>query len=276
MLPTRNKLMFHPMIGIFDSGLGGLTVTRAIRDRLPTADLIYLADSAYCPYGPRPAAEVRSRALACSRWLVDQGARIVVVACNTATAAAIEVLRSALPVAVVGMEPGVKPAVAATRRGKVAVMATSGTLASDRFRALVNAYAADVEVYTLACPDLVTQVEAGAIADENTRSLIASHLAAAPDADVIVLGCTHFPLLTPLISACAGPHVTIIDTGPAVAAQTARVAERIGLPPGTGTLRCYTTGDPDQIAPALTHVWGEALPLTKVDIPSPDVTLSQD
>jgi len=255
------------MIGIFDSGLGGLTVTRAIRNRLPTADLIYLADSAYCPYGPRPAAEVRSRALACGRWLVEQGAQIVVVACNTATAAAIELLRSELPVAVVGMEPGVKPAVAASRRGKVAVMATSGTLASDRFRALVNAYAADVEVYTLACPDLVTQVENGALDDDQTRALIADYLATIPDADVIVLGCTHFPPLTPLISACAGPKVTIIDTGPAVAAQTARVAERIGLSDGSGTLRCYTTGDPQQIAPALANVWGEALPLTRVNIP---------
>ncbi|OAN44977.1 glutamate racemase [Chloroflexus islandicus] len=256
------------MIGIFDSGLGGLTVTRAIHDRMPHADLIYLADSAYCPYGPRPVEEIRARALACGRWLVDQGARIVVVACNTATAAAIELLRRELPVPVVGMEPGVKPAVAATRRGKVAVMATSGTLASDRFRALVNAYAADVEVYALACPDLVEQVEAGAISDEQTRMLIAGHLAAAPDADVIVLGCTHFPPLTPLISACAGPAVTIIDTGPAVAAQTARVAERIGLPDGSGALRCYTTGDPQAIAPALANVWGEALPLIGVEIPS--------
>ncbi|GIV87544.1 MAG: glutamate racemase [Chloroflexus sp.] len=262
------------MIGIFDSGLGGLTVTRAIRERLPTADLLYLADSAYCPYGPRPVEEIRARALACGQWLVEQGAQIVVVACNTATAAAIEVLRSTLPVPVVGMEPGVKPAVAATRRGKVAVMATSGTLASDRFRALINAYAAEVEVYTLACPDLVEQVEAGAIADEYTKTLIANHLAAAADADVIVLGCTHFPPLTPLIRACAGPEVTIIDTGPAVAAQTARIAERIGLPHGEGTLRCFTTGDPEATAEALVHVWGEPLPLTAVRIESVPTTPS--
>ncbi|WP_322512481.1 glutamate racemase [Chloroflexus sp.] len=256
------------MIGIFDSGLGGLTVTRAIRDRLPHADLLYLADSAYCPYGPRPVAEIRSRALACGRWLVDQGAQIVVVACNTATAAAVELLRRELPVPVVGMEPGVKPAVAATRRGKVAVMATSGTLASDRFRALINAYAANVDVYALACPDLVAQVEAGAINDDHTRALVANYLAAAPDADVIVLGCTHFPPLTPLISACAGPEVTIIDTGPAVAAQTARIAKHIGLPEGSGTLRCYTTGDPQTIAPALANVWGETLPLAAVELPT--------
>ncbi|WP_298407259.1 glutamate racemase [uncultured Chloroflexus sp.] len=256
------------MIGIFDSGLGGLTVTRAIRDRMPHADLVYLADSAYCPYGPRPVDEIRARALACGRWLVDQGVRIVVVACNTATAAAIELLRHELPVPVVGMEPGVKPAVAATRRGKVAVMATSGTLASDRFRALVTAYAADVEVYALACPDLVEQVEAGATSDEQTRTLIAGHLAAVPDADVIVLGCTHFPPLTPLISACAGPEVTIIDTGPAVAAQTARIAERIGLPKGSGMLRCYTTGEPQAVAPAFANIWGEVLPLIGIDLPS--------
>ncbi len=254
------------MIGIFDSGLGGLSVTRAIRGRLPTADLLYLADSAYCPYGPRPLTEIRARALACGRWLVDQGAQMVVVACNTATSAAIELLRRELPAPVVGMEPGVKPAVAATRRGQIAVLATSGTLTSERFRDLVRAYAANVTVKALACPDLVEQVEAGELTSRRTRALITRHLAEIAGADVIVLGCTHFPLLTPLISECAGPDVTIIDTGPAVAAQTARIAERISLSHGSGTLRCFTTGDPQQVAPALANVWGEELPLSGVAI----------
>jgi len=261
------------MIGIFDSGLGGLSVMRAIRERLPAADLLYLADSAYCPYGPRPIDEIRDRALACGRWLVDHGAHIVVIACNTATAAAVELLRRTLPVPVVGMEPGVKPAVAATRRGKVAVLATSGTIASERFRSLVHAYAADVEVYPLACPDLVEQVEAGELTSEHTRSLILKHLASAPEADVLVLSCTHFPPLKPLIETCVEPGIVIIDTGPAVAAQTARIAQQINHPSESGNIRCVTTGDPAQIAPALHRVWGAPLPLSGVQIEATDVII---
>src|SRR5688572_24868795 len=131
------------MIGIFDSGLGGLSVLHAVRELLPEHDLLYLADSAYCPYGPRPLAEVRGRSLACGRWLVGQGAGVVVVACNTATSAAAELLRAELPVPVVGMEPGIKPAMAATRSGKVAALATSGTLRGERFASLVGRFAGE-------------------------------------------------------------------------------------------------------------------------------------
>ncbi|MEI8167814.1 MAG: aspartate/glutamate racemase family protein, partial [Chloroflexales bacterium] len=148
-------------IGLFDSGLGGLSVARAVRAALPTHDLIYLADTAYCPYGPLPVAQVRTRALACARWLVGRGARVVVVACNTATSAAVELLRTSLAVPVVGMEPGLKPAVAATRTGRVAVLATSGTLTGERFARLVERFGARVEVRTVACPAMVRLVEAG-------------------------------------------------------------------------------------------------------------------
>ncbi|NTU81048.1 MAG: glutamate racemase [Chloroflexales bacterium] len=221
-------------MGLFDSGLGGISVARAVRAALPRHDLIYLADTAHCPYGPLPTAQVRARSLACARWLVGQGARVVVVACNTATSAAVELLRSALPVPIVGMEPGVKPAVAATRTGRVAVLATSGTLTGDRFARLVERFGDGVEVRTVACPEMVSLVEAGDLASPRAAAVVAGYVAplAADGVDTLVLGCTHFPPLRGLIAAAA-PGATIIDTGLAVAAQTARVAAVAGVGPNT-------------------------------------------
>lgn len=246
-------------IGLFDSGLGGLTVARELRALLPHHDLIYLADTANCPYGPLPAERVRERSLACARWLTARGAEVVVVACNTATSAALETLRAALVLPVVGMEPGVKPAAAATRSGKVAVLATSGTLRGDRFAKLVARFADGVEVRTVACPGMVTLVEAGELAGPRAAAVVAGYVAplVADGVDAFVLGCTHFPPLRPLIAAAA-PGALIIDTGPAVAAQTARVAAAAGVSPGDGRMRCATTGDPATGAPALARVWGEA------------------
>lgn len=251
------------MIGVYDSGLGGLSVLRAIRALLPCHDLCYLADTAYCPYGPRPPAEVRARALACAGWLVAQGAGLVVVACNTASSAALELLRTALPIPIVGMEPGIKPAIAATRTRRVGVLATDGTLTGERFAGLVERFAGDVRVQTMPCPGLVEQVEAGDLQGPRTRALLTRYLAPlqAGGVDTIVLGCTHFPFLTPLIAELAGPGVMIIDTGPAVARQVARVAAERGPGPGQGGLRCATTGDPAQVAAPLARVWGAPLPL---------------
>lgn len=251
------------MIGVFDSGLGGLSVLRALRERLPEHNLLYLADSAHCPYGPLSPAAVQARCRACARWLLERGADLLVVACNTATSAAVELLRAELPVPVVGMEPGVKPAAALTRSGQVGVLATSGTLAGERFAQLVERFAEGVNVTTVACPGLVGQVEAGDLAGPRTRELVADYLGPLRErgADVIVLGCTHFPFLSPLIADLAGPDVTIIDTGPAVAAQAARLALQIGATAGGGELRCATTGDLAEVGPALARVWGAPLPL---------------
>jgi glutamate racemase len=256
------------MIGVFDSGLGGLSVLRAVRALLPGHDLLYLADSAYCPYGPRPRAEVRARALAIGRWLVGQGAAVVVIACNTATSAAAELLRAELPVPVVGMEPGLKPAIAATRSGRVAVLATIGTLRGERFASLVDRFACGAQVMTVACPDLVGYVEAGDLDGPRARAAVAGYLwpLLADGVDSLVLGCTHFPFLRPLIADIAGPDVTIIDTGLAVAAQVARVAAAAGAGGRGGALRCVTTGDPAEVATALAGVWGGPLPLSRVTV----------
>jgi glutamate racemase len=255
------------VIGLFDSGLGGLSVLRAVRARLPDRELLYLADSAYCPYGPRPLAEVRARSMACARWLIGQGAQAIVVACNTATSAAADLLRAELAVPVVAMEPGLKPAIAATRSGRVAVLATSGTLRGARFERLVERYAGGVELTTLACPALVDLVERGELGGPAARAVIEGYLAPlrSRGVDVIVLGCTHFPFLRPLIDELAGPAVTIIDTGPAVAAQVARVAAALA-PAAGGGLRCATTAGPAEVAAALMRVWGAELPLDQAQI----------
>ncbi|MEI7644075.1 MAG: glutamate racemase [Chloroflexales bacterium] len=256
------------MIGIFDSGLGGLSVLRAIHGMLPGHDLLYLADSAYCPYGPRARAEVQARSLACGRWLVSRGAAVVVIACNTATSAAADLLRAELPVPVVGMEPGLKPAIAATRSGRVAVLATSGTLQGERFASLVERFAGGAQISTVACPDLVAYVEAGDLAGPQARAAVGGYMAPlrAQGVDTIVLGCTHFPFLRHLIADSAGPETVIIDTGHAVAAQVARVVSSIGDGPGRRDLRCVTTGDPAEVAGPLARVWGRPLPLAHIDV----------
>jgi glutamate racemase len=252
------------MIGLFDSGLGGLSVARAIRSRLPQADLLYLADSAYCPYGPRSRAEIQRRSIYCAETLIAAGAQMIVVACNTATAAAVDVLRERFSVPIIGMEPGVKPAVAASRQRRIAVLATSGTLASERFAALLTRHAADVSVTTIAAPEFVTLVERGEFASAETERVVARYVAEIGDADVIVLGCTHFPLLQPVSAAQAGHGVPIIDVNPAVAERTALFAAQIGCEVGGGQLHVLTTGSAAQINAAAAHIWGGAV--TAVEI----------
>ncbi|MFL5802496.1 MAG: glutamate racemase [Roseiflexaceae bacterium] len=255
-------------IGLFDSGLGGLSVLRELRVLLPQHDLLYLADTAYCPYGPRPAVEVRGRALAIGRWLIERGAGLLVVACNTASSAALDLLRSELPIAVVGMEPGLKPAAAATRSGRVGVLATSNTLAGARFAALVERYAGGVELITQPCPGLVERVEAGDLDGPAARALVERYVAPllARGVDVLVLGCTHYPFLRPLIAAAAGPNVAIVDTGPAVARQVARVAMGSGPPASQGHTRFWTTGDSAVVAPAAQRLLGEQVMVESVRV----------
>jgi glutamate racemase len=253
--------MNYAAIALFDSGLGGLSVLREVRRQLPQHDLLYLADTAYCPYGPRPLAEVQQRSLALGRWLAGQGAGLLVVACNTASSAALELLRADLPIPIVGMEPGLKPAVAATHSGRVGVLATSNTLAGSRFAALVERYADGIEVITQPCPGLVERVESGDLAGPATRALVERYVAPllAHGVDTLVLGCTHYPFLRPLIAEAAGARTTIVDTGPAVAQQVARVAAQRGLPQGCGRIRFWTTGDAEQVRAAARLLGEEAV-----------------
>ncbi|MEJ2514233.1 MAG: glutamate racemase [Gammaproteobacteria bacterium] len=244
-------------IGVFDSGLGGLSVLGAIRRRLPGADLDYVADSAHVPYGDKGEDFIRERSRSLADFLLAQGAEVLVVACNTATAAAVPNLRAALAVPVVGMEPAVKPATLATRTGIVGVMATVGTLKSARFAALLDRFGAGIQVLTQACPGLVEQVEAADLEGRETRQLVQRFVGPllAGGADTLVLGCTHFHFLRPLVQAEAGPDVTVIDTADAVARQVARVAGSPELP-AAGRARFWTSGDAVTLQRPLAGLWG--------------------
>lgn len=258
-------------IGVFDSGVGGLSVLREIRAALPGESLLYCADSGYAPYGEKTPEQIQARSLLLSRFLIGQGAKALVLACNTATAAAVRVLRETWPeLPIIGMEPAVKPAAQATRSGVVGVLATTGTLASARFAALLDNFGRDLRVVTQPGKGLVECVEQGELDSAATRALLASHLTPLLDAgaDTIVLGCTHYVFLRALCEEIAGPQVAIIDTGKAVARQLQHRLEAADLCADGdrhGTERFWSSGDLAQARRVLSTLWNprsicEALP----------------
>lgn len=207
-------------IGVFDSGLGGISVLHEIRRLLPAESLIYVADSAHVPYGEKSTAFIVQRSVAISEFLMAQPVKALVVACNTATAAAVNELRQRWPnTLIVGMEPAIKPAVQASPSGKIGVLATNGTLRSARFAALLERYAADVEVVTQPCPGLVELIEEGQLETAATRTLLTQYVEPllAAGCDTLILGCTHYPLVKPLLRTLVPAEVGLIDTGEAVA-----------------------------------------------------------
>jgi glutamate racemase len=251
-------------IGLFDSGVGGLSVAREIMRQLPAHSLIYLADQGHAPYGQRPLAEIREFSGAITRFLLAQGSRVIVIACNTASAAALHWLRREFPqVPFVGMEPAVKPAAERTRTHHVGVIATAATFQGELFASLLDRFASNVVVHTQVCQELVPLVEAGELDTPRARAAVEAYLAPlrAAGIDELVLGCTHYPFLRPLIEAALGPDVDVIDPAPSVARQTARVlAQREWLDgAGAGLANShsfYTTGDPARFELALHSLLG--------------------
>ncbi|MBA3532742.1 MAG: glutamate racemase [Ardenticatenales bacterium] len=240
--------MISPLgpIGLFDSGIGGTTVLREVRSLLPDEPLLYLADQARCPYGPRDEATLRQFSLDNTQWLLDQGAKLIVVACNTASAASLHWLREQFPaVLFVGMVPAVKPAAQATRSGVVGVLATPATMQGRLLREVLSRWTEGVTVIEQVAPGLVELIEAGKLQDEETRHLLWRYLKPmhAAGADTVVLGCTHYPYLIPLIQKLL-PGVEVVDAAPAVARQVARVLQEHALlhPVGNRLLRYATTG----------------------------------
>ena len=243
-------------IGVFDSGVGGVSVLLEIQRLLPAEDLIYVADSAHAPYGDKPVEEIQDRAFRIVEFLLAQQVKAIVVACNTATGVAVEALRARWSLPFVAIEPAVKPAAAATKTGIVGVLATRQTIASPRFARLAETWATGAQILAQPCPGLVEQIERGELTTERTRTLIASFVRPLVEqgADTLVLGCTHYPFVQPLIAETAGPGVTIINPAAAVARELRRrLTESNLLAPAAhaGSTRYRTSGTPEHLADML-------------------------
>jgi len=256
-------------IGVFDSGVGGLSVLQALRQELPHEHFLYVGDSGCAPYGDRTAAFVIERATTITDFLMGAGAKAVVVACNTATAIAVESLRAHFSVPIVAIEPAVKPAASRSRSRVVGVLATTGTLSSPNMSKLLANYGSDVDFVIQPCPGLADQVEKGELASDETRALVTRYVRPIVDrgADIVVLGCTHYPFLRPLIQEVAGPAVDIIDPAAPVARELRRRLESAGRMNGAsdvGTERFWTTGEIEIVGSIVRQLWGktaEVMPL---------------
>jgi glutamate racemase len=257
-------------IGVFDSGVGGLSVVREILRQLPGQQIVYVADQANAPYGQRPLGEIRELSEGITGFLLNQGAQAVVVACNTASAAALHWLRRRCPeLPFIGMEPALKPAAEHTQTRHVGVIATAATFQGELFASLVDRFAANIVVHTQICPELVPLVEAGELSTSRTREALRIYLEPllAASIDELVLGCTHYPFLRPLIEELAGPGIEIIDPAPAVARQTGRVLANAGWLAASAEPvmhRFYTSGDPGRFQAALRDLIGVQAPAAQV------------
>jgi glutamate racemase len=250
-------------IGVFDSGVGGLSVHRAIRGQMPHEDLIYFGDQRHVPYGPRTMEQIQAFSGAITHFLRSQGVKLIVVACNTASAAALNHLRNRFPdMGFVGMEPAIKPAAEYTHSGVVGVLATPATFQGALYASVVERFANGVQLLQDTCPGLVAQIEAGDLNGRKTRQILESalHPMLEDGIDTVVLGCTHYPFVIPLIKDIVGPSVRVIDPAPAVARQVGRLLELRGLNRSSdriGTLRFMTSGKTDMLKPLLPALFGE-------------------
>jgi glutamate racemase len=255
-------------IGVFDSGVGGLTVLSEIRRRLPAEATIYLGDNARTPYGPRPADEVRRFTAECVDWLLRQQVKLLVLACNTATARALPEVRAVTDVPVIGVvRPGAISVAAATRSRQVGVIATAGTVESGAYPAAVVEADPRVSVTQRACPDLVPLVEsgqlAGAVAEETVRGCLLPLLGDEPRIDTLLLGCTHYPLLRPVIETIVGPTVSVVDSAFTTALAVEDLLDALGTradQPAPGANRIVTTGDVETFTAVAHAIFGAALP----------------
>ena len=258
-------------IGIFDSGIGGLSVLKEIRRLLPHETILYLADQAHVPYGPRPIQQVRAFAEGISHFLLDKGVKTIVVACNTASAAALYHLRNTFPdIPFVGMEPAIKPAAESTKSGVVGVLATPATFQGELYASVVSRFANGVDVLQDTCPGLVNQIENGDLSSIKTRKILQEALAPMLERgiDRIVMGCTHYPFVIPIIEEIVGPQVEVIDPAPAVARQTTRILQTHGLyntEKNLGQIRFFTTGKSGSLIRLLQKLIGEKIKIETLD-----------
>jgi glutamate racemase len=258
------------MIGVFDSGVGGLTVLSQIRQQCPDVPLMYVADSAFAPYGDLTVEKVQERSVKLSQWLLDQGCSMIVVACNTATALAIEHLRDTFSVPIVGVEPGIKPAALNSKTQTIGILATENTVVSQRYRTLLERFLPNVEVLSQGCMGLADAIEQ---ASPNTQALLLEYTAPmlAKSADHLVLGCTHYPLVKEQLQAIVTEQVTIVDTSCAVALEVKRrYQNEIGDLAGDSTISLFVSGNSEHFAKVVNSYqalcWLVVTPIAQVNI----------
>jgi len=257
------SLSDHP-IGIFDSGVGGLSVLRSVRELMPAENIVYFGDQGHVPYGPRPMDEIQKFSEGITRFLLEHNSKLIVVACNTASAAALKYLRDRFPeVSFVGMEPAVKPAAEITQTGKVGVLATPATFQGALYASVVERFAAGVDLYQSTCPGLVSQIEKGELESLTTRKILedALHPMLEKNIDTVVLGCTHYPFVIPLIKQIVARHqnVRVIDPAPSVARQVKRLLEaqgKLNLSEKGGEISYFTSADPASMTSMLPMLLG--------------------
>lgn len=262
--PQNTTSLFNRPIGVLDSGVGGLSVLKHIHTLLPHESLIYFADSKHAPYGNKTSAQIEQRVFTIAEFLLTQGAKALVIACNTATAAAATSLRDKyafLGIPIIAMEPAVKPAAEATKNGIIGVLATSGTLKSAQFAALLESYGRNVQVVTQACIGLVEQIELGELGTPKTLQLISQYTKPLLDegADTIVLGCTHYPFVKSAIQNTVGAHIHLIDTGAAVARQLQKKLDEQGLLASesqSAKITMWTNGEATNAQEVMADLWG--------------------
>ena len=250
-------------IGVFDSGVGGLSVLHAMRTQLPNEAVIYFGDQGHVPYGPRTMEQIQSYSEGITKFLLSQNAKLIVVACNTASAAALKYLRVKFPdMSFVGMEPAIKPAAEQTATGVVGVLATPATFQGALYASVVERFGAGVELLQSTCPGLVQQIEAGNLDGVSTRKILEDALfpMLGKNIDTVVLGCTHYPFVIPLIEEIAGDKVRVIDPAPSVARQAKRLLEAYGMlnpSEARGDVRFFTSGDAHAMQSMLPMLLGE-------------------
>lgn len=262
-IPIRSAHIADAPIGVFDSGVGGISVLQHIHALLPHEQLMYVADSRYAPYGNKTPQEIQSRCFEIADFLIAKGVKAIVVACNTATAAAIDMMREKYSLPIIGMEPAVKPAAEASKNGVIGVLVTVGTLKSAQFAGLLESYGRNVKVVTQGCIGLVECIERGELRSDNTLNLLEQYCQPLLDegADTIVLGCTHYPFVKPLIQQIVGQNVTLIDTGAAVAKHLQKRLAALDLLTQqhlAGSVRFWTNSQAADAEQVIEALWGKS------------------
>ncbi len=269
---VHNKMrQYNAPIGIFDSGVGGLSVLKEIRAQMPWESVLYFADQGHVPYGQRTLEEVRAFSVEITGFLIHLEAKIIVVACNTASAAALRYLRQTFPaMSFVGMEPAVKPAAETTHSGVVGVLATPATFQGELYTSVVERFGNGVTILQATCPGLVERIEKGELNSSATHRILEKALYPLLEqgTDTIVLGCTHYPFVIPLIKRIIGSQVRVIDPAPAIARQTFRLLDQEGLRnpiPVPGILRFFTSGEAETLRSQLPVLIGETGEVQQID-----------